>query len=76
VAKICKNCGCFEVCVFANPGRTEDCNKWQPVITYCADCENWDKKHMYIDQCWCHRVVGFRSGTWFCATGKERSNDE
>ena len=76
MAKICKNCGCYEVCFFANPGRIEDCNNWQPVITYCVDCENWDKKHQYIDQCWCHRVAGFRSGTWFCAAGKRGNSNE
>ena len=40
MAKICKNCGCSEICIFANPYRTEDCNiNWQPVITYCEKCK-------------------------------------
>jgi hypothetical protein len=74
MAKICSNCSCYEVCIFANPNRTEDCKiGWQPKLVHCKDCEHWDKKHMYIDQCWCPYVVGYRSGTWFCASGKERT---
>ena len=70
--KICKNCSCFEVCIFANPNRVVDCNNWQPILVHCQDCEHWDLKHSYIDQCWCPYVVGYRSSTWFCKSGKKR----
>lgn len=73
MAKICKNCGCYEVCIFANPCRTEDCNHgWQPVITYCGECESWDPAHSNEGQGWCPKVVGYRFSDWYCAGGKRK----
>jgi hypothetical protein len=75
--KICKNCGCYDVCIFANPCRTEDCNHgWQPVITYCKNCTNWDPDHCHPGLGWCDKNVGYRPEHWFCAFGNARvSND-
>jgi hypothetical protein len=76
MAKICKNCGCYEVCIFANPNRTEDCDiNWQPIITYCENCTNWDPEHSYEGQGWCSKVVGYRYGNWHCAAGKPKEAD-
>lgn len=77
VAKICKNCSCFEVCMFANPHRTEDCNiNWQPIITYCEACEHWDLEHKEDEQGWCPKVVGYRRGSWYCGAGKRKVINE
>ena len=38
--KICKNCACYKICIYANPDRVEACTiNWQPIITYCSDCQ-------------------------------------
>ena len=77
MTKICKNCGCYNVCIFANPCRTEDCTHgWQPIITYCENCVSWDTEHCYGAQGWCHQVAGYRYGNWFCAAGKEKTEIE
>ena len=81
MAKICKNCACYEVCIWANPCRTEDCNHgWQPIIVRCKDC-----KHFY------HSISSDRDGrcvqfgtydtdpsvypTDFCSYGERRTNE-
>ena len=73
--KICKNCGCYEICMFANPYRTEDCNiNWQPIIVHCEECDYWDQNHCSDGQGWCPKVVGYRSSDWFCAAGIKKGN--
>jgi hypothetical protein len=72
--KICKNCGCFDVCKFADQNRAEDCADWQPVITYCRECRSWEPEHCFRDQGWCSKVVGYRHGTWFCAAGARKDD--
>ena len=34
MAKICDNCACYEVCIYANPNRTKDCTLWQPEMKW------------------------------------------
>ena len=37
--RVCKNCGSYDVCIWANPHRIENCDHWQPGITYCHECQ-------------------------------------
>ena len=39
MAKICSNCACYEVCIYANPGRTKECKLWKPEVVRCQDCK-------------------------------------
>lgn len=72
MANICENCGCYAVCIYANPNRTEDCTHgWQPIITYCKECWFWNTNGV---QGWCSKVVGYRFGTWYCAAGKRKDD--
>ena len=44
-------------------------------ITRCKDCRNWDTDDCYHDQGWCPVVSGYRTGNWFCAEGKKKSDE-
>ena len=46
------------------------------LIVPCKDCENWDVEYAKHRQGWCPKVVGYRSGTWFCAAGKRSTETE
>ena len=87
MAKICKNCACYEVCFMANPCRTEDCNiNWQPIIVLCKDCKHgiWDED----EQMW-ECILGvdltgdpdtyamfheYNDGEHFCSYGERKDN--
>lgn len=78
MAKICKNCGCYEVCIFANPYRTEDCNAWQPIIVQCKDCKHWQPIHERIPHMECQIFCGAYEHGYptnaddFCSYGEKR----
>lgn len=45
-------------------------------LVHCKECEHWDTEHCSDDQGWCPKVVGYRSGKWFCAAGERRKNEQ
>lgn len=49
VAKVCDNCACYEVCIYANPGRKKDCSLWKPDMSWIPVSERLpDKKGEYL----------------------------
>ena len=74
MAKICSNCACYEVCIYANPNRKQDCNLWQPEVVRCKDC-----KHSADDDCDAFYCVKWDKWEmpedFFCGYGKRRTDD-
>lgn len=75
MAKICKNCACYEVCFMANPCRTEDCNiAWAPVVVRCKDCVWGEYAYTEFDDYYECRYAGgdWNRGDHFCSYGERR----
>lgn len=43
-------------------------------VVRCKDCKHWDTTDCGNGHGWCPKVVGYRSGTWYCAAGERRTN--
>lgn len=73
MSKICKNCGCFDVCIFANPCRTEDCTHgWKPDVVFCKDCLKKRIEHGYI---WCLVHNEQKQEFDFCSSGEVKKHE-
>ena len=78
MAKICKNCACYEVCFMANPCRSEDCNiGWQPIVVLCKDCKYFTKG-MAVGMCKRNPEMPIIPIPYnhFCSFGERKDNDE
>ena len=77
MAKICKDCACYEVCFHSNPHRTEDCNLWEPIIVRCKDCKHLDMSgDDERGDCEIHDEWFTRTMDDFCSYGQRRECED
>ena len=39
-------------------------------LVHCSECQHWDTENCSDGQGWCPKVMGYRTGKWYCAAGK------
>ena len=76
VAEICNNCASYDVCIYANPNRTENCILWQPKVVRCKDCQEFAPGFIRPYLGWCSVWDTTVRETGFCHHGKPRSEEK
>ena len=58
VAKVCYNCACYEVCIYANPGRKKDCSLWKPDMAWVPVSDMLPEKDGFVLVYTIDQIVG------------------